>query len=167
MEVNSLFLIIKAKLPARVLHQKRKNWMWYLLCIGSKFTLVQFYFSFPFTREDCENEFLQMENMIWDQWHCLLHGKLQVPYWKLFGLLTQTSIFSASLRMWLNRRKAFFKHCSPRSISFKDTTIVRNFYPKKFHLWYSKSKKVSKDLPPAWWEFANDYTSDHRKVHNL
>ena len=54
--------------------------------------------------------------------------------------------------MWLNRRKAFFRHCSPRSISFKDTVIVRNFYPKKFHPW-CKSKKLSKDLPPTWWGF--------------
>ena len=133
MEVNSLFLIIKAKLPARVLHQKRKNWIWYLLCIGSKFTLLQFYFSF--SRE------------LWGLWKwvftngkynlrlvalCLLHGNLQVPYWKLFGLLTQTSIFSTSFQMWHNRRKAFFRDCCPRSTSFNDTAIVRNFYPKKF-----------------------------------
>ena len=156
-------------MPARVLHQKRKTE--YDICYASGQNLPWFNFIFlfllPGNCKDCENEFLQMENIIWDQWHCLLHGKLQVPYWKLFGLLTQTSIFSASLRMWLNRRKAFFRHCSPRSISFKDTTIVRNFYPKKFHLWYSKSKKHSNDLPPAWWEFAYDYTSDHRQVHNL
>ena len=63
---------------------------------------------------------------------CLLHGNLQVPYWKLFGLLTQTSIFSNSFQMWHNRRKAFFRDCCPRSTSFNDTAIVRNFYPKKF-----------------------------------
>ena len=63
---------------------------------------------------------------------CLLHGNLQVPYWKLFGLLTQTSIFSTSFQMWHNRRKAFFRDCCPRSTSFNDTAIVRNFYPKKF-----------------------------------
>ena len=118
-------------------------------------------FLLPGNCKDYENEFLQKENIIWDQWHCLLHGKLQVPYWKLFSLSTQTNIFSASLRMWLSRRKAFFRHCSPRSISFKDTSIVRNFYPKKFHPW-CKSKKLSKDLPPTWWEF-NLYmiTSDY------
>ena len=63
---------------------------------------------------------------------CLLHGNLQVPYWKLFGLLTQRSIFSTSFQMWHNRRKAFFRDCCPRSTSFNDTAIVRNFYPKKF-----------------------------------
>ena len=63
---------------------------------------------------------------------CLLHGNLQVPYWKLFGLLTQTSIFSTSFQMSHNRRKAFFRDCCPRSTSFNDTAIVRNFYPKKF-----------------------------------
>ena len=147
MEVNSLFLIIKAKLPARVLHQKRKNWIWYLLCIGSKFTLVQFYFSF--TRE------------LWGLWKWVFtNGKYNL------SLLTQTSIFSASLRMWLNGGKVFFRHCSPRSISFNDTAILRKFYPKKFHPWCN-SKKLSKDLPLTWWEFAYDYTSDHRRVHNL
>ena len=34
----------------------------------------------------------------------------------------------------------------PRSISFNDTAIVRNFYAKKFHP-LCKSKKLSKDLP--------------------
>ena len=140
------------------------------ICYASGQNLPWFNFIFlfllPGNCKDCENEFLQMENIIWDQWHCLLRGKLQVPYWKLFGLLTQTSIFSASLRMWLNRGKAFFRHCSPRSISFNDTAIVRNFYPKKFHPW-CKSKNLSKDLPRAWWGFAYDYTSDYRTVHNL
>ena len=41
---------------------------------------------------------------------------------------------------------AFYRHCSPRSISFiNDNTIVRNFYPTKFHP-LCKSKKLSKDL---------------------
>ena len=31
--------------------------------------------------------------------------------------------------------------CSPRSISFNDNAIVRNFYPKKFH-----SSKLFKDF---------------------
>ena len=44
----------------------------------------------------------------------------------------------------------------PRSISFNDTAIVRNFYAKKFHPW-CKSKKLSKDLPPTWWKFEYDH----------
>ena len=57
----------------------------------------------------------------------------------------------------INRRKAFYRHrLGPRSISFNDITIVRNFPPKKFHPW-CKSKKLSKYLPPTWWEFAYDH----------
>ena len=50
MEVNSLFLITKAKLPARVLHQssihqeKKKMNIIFVQCIGSKLLLVQVYF---------------------------------------------------------------------------------------------------------------------------
>ena len=40
---------------------------------------------------------------------------------------------------------AIYRHCSPRLISFYDTAIVRNFYPKKFHP-LCTSKKLSKDL---------------------
>ena len=67
-----------------------------------------------------------------------------VPYWKLCGLSTQTSIFSTSFRMWLNGRKAFYRHCSPRSISFKDTAIVRNFYSKKFYPWCRNQRSFLK-----------------------
>ena len=51
----------------------------------------------------------------------------------IFGLLTQTSVFSTSYRLSLNRRKAsVYRHCSSL-ISFNDTAIVRNFYAKKFY----------------------------------
>ena len=50
-------------------------------------------------------------------------------------------IFSTSYRLWLIRRKAFYWDCIPRSISINDTTIVRNFYPKKLYPW-CKSKKL-------------------------
>ena len=59
-------------------------------------------------------------------------------------------IFSSSYRLWLIRRKAFFRHCIPHLVSINDTAIVRNFYAKKFHPW-CKSKNLSKDLPPTWW----------------
>ena len=65
-------------------------------------------------------------------------------------------LISTSYWLWLIKRKAFYRHCIPRSISINDTVLIRNFYPKKFHPWY-KSKKLSKDFPPTWWEFAYDH----------
>ena len=50
MAVNSIFLIIKAKLPARALnHQERKKMNTKFVMHRVKFTLVQA--CFPFTRE--------------------------------------------------------------------------------------------------------------------
>ena len=75
---------------------------------------------------------------------CLLHGR------KASGsaLITMLSkhILNQLPIVVLDGYIAFYRHCSPRSVSFtNDTTIVRNFYPTKFHpLW--KSKKLSKDL---------------------
>ena len=51
-------------------------------------------------------------------------------------------IFSINYRLWLIRRKAFYRHCIPRSLSINDTAGVRNLYPKKFHPW-CKTKKVT------------------------
>ena len=47
MEVSSLFLIIKAKLPARALHhqEKKNEYNINLLYIRPKFTLVDVYFT--------------------------------------------------------------------------------------------------------------------------
>ena len=65
-------------------------------------------------------------------------GSVQKTMW--FFNSNKQIIFSTSYRLWLIRRKAFYWYCIPRSISINDTTIVRNFYPPKFHPW-CKSKK--------------------------
>ena len=65
MEVNSLFLITKAKLPARVLHQssihqeKKKNEHNIRSVHRFKTSLGSSLFSLPGNGKDYENEFLQ------------------------------------------------------------------------------------------------------------
>ena len=64
------------------------------------------------------NEFLQKKSIRRSVPLCLTR-KLQVRYWKICGLLTQTCkhmISSTSYWWWLIRRKAFNRHCIPRSI---------------------------------------------------
>ena len=56
------------------------------------------------------------------------------------GLLTQTTctvFFSTSYRLWLIRKKTFYRHCIAYSTSIDDTAKEQgNFYPKKFYpLW--------------------------------
>ena len=132
-----------------------------MLCIGSKFTLmVQVYFHF--TRE------------CWGLWKWVftkekypeICATLPTPQKASACSVLKTMwsfnsnkhiIFSTIYRLWLFRRKAFYRRCIPRSISIiNDTAIVRNLYPKKFHPW-CKSKKLSKHLPRTWWEFAYDH----------
>ena len=65
MEVNSLFLIIKVKLPARALHhQEKKKCMKNLLCIESNLPCFKLIFLLPGNGKDYENEFLQKKNII-------------------------------------------------------------------------------------------------------
>ena len=84
-----------------------------------------------------------------DQCHFVHTIESLVPYLKLCSLLTWTSIFSTSYRLQLIMEgKLSIVLFSPSSISFNDNTIVRNFYPRKFH-----SSKLFKDLPPTSREF--------------
>ena len=65
MEVNSLFLIIKAKLPARALHhQGKKKCMKNLLCIESNLPWFKLIFFLPGSGKNYENEFLHEKNII-------------------------------------------------------------------------------------------------------
>ena len=82
------------------------------------------------------------------QCHFVHTAESLVPYLKLCSLLTRTSILSTSYQLQLNGRKLSIVLFSPSSISFNDNTIVRNFYPRKFH-----SSKLFKDLPPTSREF--------------
>ena len=94
----------------------------------------KFIFLLPGNCKDYENEFLQKELK-----YNLRLVTLPTPRKASGSVLKTIWSFDSNkhilnqLGMWLNRRKAFFRHCIPRSISFKDTAIVRNFYPKKFH----------------------------------
>ena len=72
--------------------------------------------------------------------HFVHTAKSLVPYLKLCSLLTtDCSLMEGKLSIVL---------FSPSSISFNDNTIVRNFYPRKYH-----SSKLFKDLPPTSREF--------------
>ena len=65
MEVNSLFLIIKAKLPARALHHQGKKNVWKICYALSQIYLASSLFSYlPGNGKDYENEFLQKKNII-------------------------------------------------------------------------------------------------------
>ena len=87
-----------------------------------------------------------------DQCHFAYTAESLAPYSKLCGLLTQTSIFSTGTNCRLMEGKLSVGISRPSSISFNDNSIVRNFYPKKFH-----SSKLFKDLLPTWREFSNDH----------
>ena len=81
---------------------------------------------------------------------CLLHRKLLVLYCKLCGLLTQTSIFSTSYRLWLNRRKAFYKHCSSDFVTNScgeswDSSCEKSWAPVQNH-WVPVQKTTSPKL---------------------
>ena len=80
----------------------------------------------------------------------LCHGKLLVLYCKLCGLLTQTSIFSISYRLWLNRRKAFYKHCSSDFVTNScgeswDSSCEKSWVPVQNH-WVPVQKTTSPNL---------------------
>ena len=158
MEFNSLFKSLRPNYQLEYLITKRKK-KECNICYASRQNLPWFKFIFllPENGKDTKMSFCNRNQCnLRSVALSLLHGRLQVPYWKLCGLLTQTSIFSTSYRLWLDRRKAFYRYCSPRSLFFNDTWIVRNLYPKKFHSW-CKSKKLSRDLLPTWWEFSYDH----------
>ena len=78
-----------------------------------------------------------------DQCHFAYTAESLVPYLKLCGLLTQTSIIKPATDCTLMERKLSIGLLSTSSISFNDNAIERNFYPKKFY-----SLKLFKDLLP-------------------
>ena len=131
MEVHSLFLIIKAKLTATTFHQQEKkmNIKFVMHLVKIRFTLmVQVYF--PFTR-DYENEFLTKEK--YTEVCAILptpqkaSGSLLKSMW---SFKSNKHIIVSTIYRWLFRRKAFYRHCIPRSISIiNDITIVKNLYP--------------------------------------
>ena len=63
MEVNSLFVIIKTKLPTRTLHHQEKKKTEYKFCYASGQNLPWFKLTFllPGNGKDYENEFLQIK----------------------------------------------------------------------------------------------------------
>ena len=70
MAVNSLFLIMKAKLPAISLHhQERKKLIQNFLCIGSNSPWLKLVFVLPGNDKDHEKEFLLNKNIIRNQCH--------------------------------------------------------------------------------------------------
>ena len=65
MEVNSLFLIIKAKLPARALHHQGKKNVWKICyALSQNLPCFKLIFLLPGNGKDYENEFLQKKNII-------------------------------------------------------------------------------------------------------
>ena len=157
MEVSSLFLIIKAKLPATALHHQEKKMNIILICYTSGQNLPWFMFILPGNGKDYENEFLQRKKIIWNQCH--------------FAYSTESFRFCTEKYVVFWLKQAYSQPATdcgliegtlstdtvvPRSISFNDTAIVRNFYAKKCHP-LCKSKKLSKDFPLTWWKFAYDH----------
>ena len=94
MEVNSLFLIIKAKLPARTLHhQEKKNGIYFCYASGQNLPWFKLTFLLPGNDKDYENEFLQ-KKIYGDQGHFAYSTESFRFYTEKYviGLLTQTSI---------------------------------------------------------------------------
>ena len=94
----------------------------------------------------------------------LFHRKLQVPYWKLWDLLTQRACYHQPAT-----------DCGIREGKLSTDIVVLVRYPlmtpqsqEIFILANSildvRSKKLFKDLPPTWWEFAYMITFDYRTV---
>ena len=97
-----------------------------MLCIGSKFTLVKFIFLLPGNGKDYGNEFLQKKNILGSVPLCLLHRKLQVPYWKIpyvVFLLKQAYNFLYQLLIVAYEKDSFLQTLYSSFISINNTSI--------------------------------------------
>ena len=132
MEVSSLFLIIKAKLTATTFHQQEKKMNIKFVMHRVKIYLnglFSFYREFyglwkwVFTKEKYPEYCATLSTPQKDSASSVLK-----TMWSFN--LNKHIIFSTIYRLWLFRRKAFYRRCIPRSISIiNDTAIVRNLYP--------------------------------------
>ena len=77
MEVNSLFLIIKAKLTATTFQQQEKKKNIKICYVSGQILPKWSIFLFPGNSTDYENEFLEKKNILRSVPLCLLHRKIQ------------------------------------------------------------------------------------------
>ena len=146
MEVNSLCLIIKAKLTATTFHQQEKK-------MNIKFVMhrVKIYLNGSSLFSFYQGMLGTMKMSFTKEKYTEIYATLPTPQKASAGSVLKTMwslnsnkhmIFSTIYRLWLFRRKAFYRRCIPRSISIiNDTAIVRNLFLKKFHS-RCKSKKL-------------------------
>ena len=139
MEVNSLLLKHCFASPRGKKRQK-------LLCIWSKLSWFKFVFLLLRNDKDYDNECLRKKNIIWDQCHFAfstesVRFRIEGPWRHMYGSLSATNCGHRF-------KKDSFLPTSSFDILFNDN--------KKFHP-LCKSKKLPRDLPPSWWEFAYDH----------
>ena len=159
MAVNSLFLIINAKLPTRALHQprERKKWIQSLLCIGSNSPWFKLVFLLPVNDRDNENEFLQNKNISWNQCHFAystesFRFRTENYVYKILSLAYSEP---ATDYVLIESRIAFYRHCSLRN-SILWSFLKISFPPMEICIWsdfwlQNCARSVVKYIVP-WWQ---------------
>ena len=156
MAVNSLFLIIKAKLSARALHhpREREKMNTKFVMHRIKFTLVQACFSIT---RDHENDFLHNKNISWNQRHfaCSTESFRFRNENYVYKILVLAYSEPATDYVLIEGRIAFYRHCSLRN-SILWSFLKISFPPMGICIWsdfwlQNCARPVVKYIIP-WWQ---------------